>query len=218
MTRSRRTTRRRIARRKPRTSLQRVRGRARRVVTIGAPDGGVLRMRAREVPAVDPTIRKLIADMVATMRRSRGIGLAAPQIGVPLRVIVAGPRRPPLALVNPRLRKRRGSQRGPEGCLSIPGIFADVRRARHVVVGGQSAMGRPITVSASGLFSRVLQHEIDHLNGVLFIDRVAPHRLLRRLQSPHAARHRSPARAAADGRPAVEVKTALRHRRVVRSS
>jgi peptide deformylase len=171
-------------------------------------------MRAREVPAVDASVRKLIEDMVATMRRSRGVGLAAPQIGVPLRVLVAGPRRPPLALVNPRLRRRRGSQLGPEGCLSIPGIYADVRRARHVVVSGQSARGRPITVRASGLFSRVLQHEIDHLNGVLFTDRVAPHRLVRQLQTPSAARQQSAAGAAADGRRTVEVRTALRHRRV----
>jgi peptide deformylase len=216
--RSRSALRRRAARRKTPSGHRGLRGRARRIVTIAAPDAAVLRMRARTVPEVDASIRKLIADMLATMRRSHGIGLAAPQIGVPLRVLVAGPRRSPLALVNPRLERRRGSQLGPEGCLSIPGIYADVRRALHVVVDGQSARGRSVTVSASGLFSRVLQHEIDHLNGVLFIDRVAPRRLVQQLRSPRAARRRPAASAAADGRRALKVKTVLRHRRVLRSS
>ena len=194
-----------------------MRGRARRIVTIGSPDAAVLRTRARPVPAVDASIRKLIADMVTTMRQSHGIGLAAPQIGVPLRVLVAGPRRSPVALINPRLRERRGSQVGPEGCLSIPGIYADVRRAQHVVVAGQGPRGRSVMLKASGLLSRVLQHEIDHLNGVLFIDRVAPKHLVRRLRSPRAARRRSAA-ASVDGRRAVEVEIALRYRRVRRPS
>lgn len=181
---------------------------------LGATDAGMLRMRARAVPAIDASTRRLIADMVATMRRSHGIGLAAPQIGVLLRVLVAGPRKEPLAVINPRLVKRWGSQLGPEGCLSIPGIYADVRRAQRVVVTGQNARGRAITVRASGLLSRVLQHEIDHLNGVLFIDRVAPDQLLRRLRAPRAARRRSAPGAAANGRRGVEVKTALLNRRV----
>jgi peptide deformylase len=184
-------------------------------VTLGAADAGILRTRARAVPVVEASTRTLIADMVATMRRSHGIGLAAPQIGVPLRVLVAGSRQPPLALVNPRLEKRWGKQLGPEGCLSIPGIYADVRRAQHVVVRGQNARGRSITVRASGLLSRVLQHEIDHLNGVLFIDRVSPDQLVRRLRRPRAARRRSGAGTVADSR-AVKVKTVLRHRRAPR--
>jgi peptide deformylase len=216
--RSRKATRRSGVRRHSPSGLRYVRGRARRIVTIGDPDAGKLRERARDVPAVDGSIRKLIADMRATMRRNRGIGLAAPQIGVPLRVLVAGPRRPALALVNPRFRERRGRQVGPEGCLSIPGIYADVRRARHVVVDGRNAQGRRVTVRGSGLFARVLQHEIDHLNGVLFIDRVSPHRLVRRPRPLRAARRRSTAGVPSDGRRMIEVKTALRHRQVARLS
>lgn len=185
-------------------------------MTLGAADAGMLRKRARGVPAVDASTRKLIADMVVTMRRSHGIGLAAPQIGVPVRVLVAGSRQPPLAVINPRLERRWGRQLGPEGCLSIPGIYADVRRAQHVIVTGQNARGRPITVRGSGLLARILQHEIDHLNGVLFIDRVAPDQLVRRLRPPRAARRRSAAGAAADGRRAVQVKMVLLHRRRVR--
>lgn len=215
---SRTATRRRGVRRRSPSGLRRVHGRARRIVTIGDPDAGKLRARARDVSTVNASIRKLIADMRATMLRNRGIGLAAPQIGVPLRVLVAGPRRPALALVNPRFRKRRGRQVGPEGCLSIPGIYADVRRARHVVVDGWNAQGRRVTVRGSGLFARVLQHEIDHLNGVLFIDRVAPRRLVRRPRPLRAARRRSTAGAASDGRRMIEVKTALRHRQVARLS
>ena len=185
-------------------------------MTLGAADAGILRRRARVVPAVDASTRQLIADMVVTMRGSHGVGLAAPQIGVPLRVLVAGSRQPPLALINPRLERRWGRQLGPEGCLSIPGIYADVRRAQHVVVTGQNARGRSITVRAGGLLSRVLQHEIDHLNGVLFIDRVSPDQLVRRLRPPRAARRRSAAGVAADGHRAIEVKTVLRHRRAHR--
>ena len=135
--------------------------------------------------AVDRTIRRLVADMLASMRRAGGIGLAAPQIGVPLRVVVADIGAGPLAIVNPRLRRRGGTQVGVEGCLSIPGVFGDVRRARRIEVEGRSVGGRRILVRSQDLLARVFQHEIDHLNGVLFID---PGRLLRRRRRPRSLR------------------------------
>lgn len=122
--------------------------------------------------AVNREVRALIADLVVTMRRARGVGIAAPQIGVPARVLIAGTGRDLLALVNPRTRRRWGHQTGPEGCLSIPGVVADVRRAFGVVIEGRSVSGRQVRVRATGLLSRILQHEIDHLDGILFLDRL----------------------------------------------
>ena len=121
----------------------------------------------------------LIADMIRSMRRAGGIGLAAPQIGIPLRVVVADIGRGPLAVVNPRLRRREGSQVGIEGCLSIPGIYGEVVRARRIEVEGRSPWGRRVVVRSHDLLARVFQHEVDHLHGVLFTD---PGRLLRRLR------------------------------------
>lgn len=121
----------------------------------------------------------LIADMIRSMRRAGGIGLAAPQIGIPLRVVVADIGGGPLAVVNPRLRRREGSQVGIEGCLSIPGIYGEVVRARRIEVEGRSPWGRRVVVRSRDLLARVFQHEVDHLNGVLFTD---PGRLIRRLR------------------------------------
>ena len=159
------------------SGLNGVRGRARRIVTLGDPDAGVLRKRSRVVPVVDRRIRRLVADMLSSMRRAGGIGLAAPQIGVPLRVVVADVGGGPLAVVNPRLRRREGAQVGIEGCLSIPGVYGEVRRARQIEVEGRNVRGRRVVVRGRDLLARVFQHEIDHLNGVLFID---PRRLIGR--------------------------------------
>jgi peptide deformylase len=153
------------------------RGRARRIVTLRDRDAGVLRKRSRAVAVVDRGIRQLIADMVLSMRGADGIGLAAPQIGVPLRVVVIDIGAGALAIVNPRLRRRAGTQVGLEGCLSIPGVYGDVRRAQRVEVEGRNTRGRRVVVRTRDLLARVFQHEIDHLNGVLFTD---PGRLIRR--------------------------------------
>ncbi len=162
-----------------------VRGRARRIVALGNRDAAVLRRRSRPVPVVDRTIRQLVADMLVSMRHAGGIGLAAPQIGVPLRVVVADTDAGPLAVVNPRLRRRSGTQVGVEGCLSIPGVFGDVRRARRIEVEGRNVRGRRVVLKGRDLLARVFQHEVDHLNGVLFID---PGRLLRRRRRPRRSR------------------------------
>ena len=155
-------------------------------MTVHDADADVLRRRSRRVPAVDQEVRRLVADLVASMRRAAGIGLAAPQIGVSRRVIVADIGTGPVALVNPRVRRRRGRQVGVEGCLSIPGVYGDVERARYIEVDGRSQRGRRIVVKGADLMARVLQHEIDHLNGVLFTD---PARLVRRRRL-RAARRR----------------------------
>src|SRR5215831_12763853 len=111
------------------------RGRVRRIVTIADARAAVLRQRCRPVTQIDPALSRLVADMMVTMRHADGVGLAAPQVGIPLRVIIADTGRGLLALLNPLLRGRSGSATAEEGCLSIPGVVAPVRRALRVNVG-----------------------------------------------------------------------------------
>ncbi len=138
----------------------------------------VLRTPAEEVAEVDDELRRLIGDMFETMYRAEGVGLAAPQVGISRRVIVVDVHDDevkPFALVNPRLvESSKETEKGEEGCLSIPGLAAAVERAAHVVVEGLDRDGNPLRVEGGGLLARCLQHEIDHLDGVLFIDRVGP--------------------------------------------
>jgi peptide deformylase len=144
-----------------------------RVRRYGDP---VLRRRAREVEAVTPEIRRLVDDMVDTMYDEVGIGLAAPQIGASLRLMVVGDEegRGVQALVNPVIVEQGGSVTAEEGCLSLPGVFAPVSRAEWVTLQAQDLEGAPMSIRARGLRARVFQHEIDHLDGVLFIDRLEP--------------------------------------------
>jgi peptide deformylase len=135
-----------------------------------------LRRSAEPVGEVTPEVRAIIADMTETMYDEVGIGLAAPQVGIPLRLIVISDEdgRGVQALLNPAIVDRGGEVTGEEGCLSIPGVFAPVTRAAWVKVEARSVDGKPLTINARGMRARVLQHEIDHLDGVLFIDRVDP--------------------------------------------
>ena len=151
----------------------------------------ILRRKADPVPDVDPAIRELIEAMFDAMYRERGIGLAAPQVGVSQRVFVVDVEgeegaRVKLALVNPRVVGTSGSMVGEEGCLSIPGIHADVKRHAEVTFEALDADGAAMTVHAEGLLARALQHELDHLDGVLFIDRLSAIR--RKLLEPKLAR------------------------------
>ena len=134
----------------------------------------VLRRRAQPVREVSPEIRRLAADMIETMYDEAGIGLAAPQIGASIRLMIVGDERGrnPRALVNPVITEQGGSITAEEGCLSIPGIFADVTRAEWVKIEGHDLDGQPIAVDAKGFHARVFQHEMDHLDGILFIDRL----------------------------------------------
>ncbi|MDX1577909.1 MAG: peptide deformylase [Gemmatimonadota bacterium] len=137
----------------------------------------VLREVAAPVESFDEEIERLIADLQETMYDADGIGLAAPQVGVGLRVFVYDVRDPELepgALVNPEIVESEGSVRDEEGCLSLPGLTEIVERSESVLVRGLDASGEPVEIRAEGLLSRCLQHEKDHLDGVLFIDRVSP--------------------------------------------
>jgi peptide deformylase len=149
----------------------------RKIVTNPAP---VLRRKARKVTDFGPELQTLIDDMIETMREAPGVGLAAPQVDVPLRVIVVefgdeeDEEAPPklYTVVNPELsRLSEEIEVGTEGCLSIPGFVGDVERPIEVVVKGLNRRGKPVRIKAQGWLARVFQHEIDHLEGVLFTDR-----------------------------------------------
>lgn len=141
-----------------------------KVVEIGA---GVLKEKAKAVPRITPNIHKLLDNMADTMYNNKGVGLAAPQIGVSKRVIVAHTREGLIEVINPEIIHVTGEEVDVEGCLSIPGVFGDVRRAYSVEVVGLNREGDKIKVEAEGFLARILQHEIDHLDGVLFIEKAA---------------------------------------------
>jgi peptide deformylase len=141
-----------------------------------------LRRRAAEVTAFDETLRRLVEDMRETMAAYHGVGLAANQVGVLQRVLVVDvpvddEQRVQHTLVNPVVAKRAGSESGEEGCLSIPGIYEEVTRARVIEVKALDETGRAVDFTAEGYLARAILHEIDHLEGVLFVDRLS---LLRR--------------------------------------
>ena len=137
----------------------------------------VLRRRAEDVTELTAEVRSLIDDMVETMYAAPGVGLAAPQVGVPLRVFVADPSvgrnvDDLVVLVNPAVVEKEGVQSEEEGCLSVPGFAAKVRRPSRLVVRGLDRDGETIEVEGTGLLARALQHELDHLDGSLFLDRL----------------------------------------------
>ena len=138
----------------------------------------VLRQPAKRIAKVDDNIRQLVKDMLQTMYSADGIGLAAPQVGVNKQLIVIDcepdkPENPPLVLINPKIT-RSSSQtcNADEGCLSIPGVYLEVNRPEAVEVSFKDEQGKPRKIQASELLARVIQHEMDHLNGVMFVDRV----------------------------------------------
>ncbi len=159
------------------------------IVKFGTP---VLRQKGDKVESVTPTIRSLIADMLETMYAFKGIGLAAQQVGVPIQLTVIDVRgvtdRPssvevngvpvsleefmPLVLMNPEITPLGQPLTGPEGCLSFPELYADIRRPDPVDVKGVDRDGKPLVFRCGGLLARAVQHETDHLHGILFIDRM----------------------------------------------
>lgn len=148
------------------------RGRNRRIVLYGNP---VLRHPALPVTALDADVRRLLADLETTMLEQDGLGLAANQIGSAVSVFAVNPRGadldgPPYCLLNPRLTGSEGQIEREEGCLSLPGIYDVIGRPEAIRVAGIDSAGRPVNVEARGLLARTMCHEIDHLNGVLFID------------------------------------------------
>jgi peptide deformylase len=161
----------------------------REIVTIPQP---VLRRKAHKVTDFGPELQQLIDDMVETMREAPGVGLAAPQVNVPLRVIVVefgdedDETVPPrlYTFVNPQItRFSEEIKTGTEGCLSIPGLVGDVDRPIEVTIKGLNRFGKPAKLKASGWLARIFQHEVDHLEGVLFTDRATQ---VRKLQEGEA--------------------------------
>ena len=137
------------------------------------PDDSVLRQKAKRVPRVDSSIQRLIDDMVETMQQVSGVGLAAPQVGVSLRVVVLRmPDEEPIAIINPEMVKRTGEREVSEGCLSVPGYVGEIKRSVSVTVKGWDRHGKAIRIKATNLMAQVLEHELDHLNGILYIDHI----------------------------------------------
>jgi len=137
-----------------------------------------LRFKSHEVTQIDEALRGMVDEMFALMYQAKGIGLAANQVAVPLRLFVvnlsgeAGEKDEEIVFINPEITKRRGAVLGEEGCLSLPGLYADVQRAEKVVIEAFDLDGQPFRAELDELAARVVQHETDHLDGVLFIDRV----------------------------------------------
>ena len=146
-------------------------------VTIKLYGDPVLRRKSREVKEMSGDIRKLINNMAKLMYKNKGLGLAAPQVGILKRVIVADVGDGLVSLVNPKILWRQGKDTMPEGCLSIPGINLEVKRSKEVIVEGLTKEGEKVQLGAVGLLARVLQHEIDHLDGILIVDRVPKKRI-----------------------------------------
>ena len=147
------------------------------------PNDSVLRRKARRVSSIDKSVHRLIDDMVETMHHSDGVGLAAPQIGVPLRVIVVQmPDEEPIAIINPAIVKRSGEREVSEACLSVPGYGGEIKRSVSVTVKGRDRQGKALRIKADGLLAQALEHEIDHLNGTLFIDHIESQDKLHRIE------------------------------------
>jgi peptide deformylase len=147
-------------------------------LTIHKMGDRVLRQNAKRIAKVDDELRQTIRDMLVTMYSSDGLGLAAPQVGIQKQLIVIdcefeNPAIPPLVLINPTIEKLDGKIcKDQEGCLSVPGVYMDVERRDTIELTYKDERGKPCRLKADGLLSRAIQHEIDHLNGVLFVDRI----------------------------------------------
>jgi peptide deformylase len=143
----------------------------------------VLRQKAKKVSGVDPSIRKLIEDMIETMHEADGVGLAAPQVGIPLRIVViCMPEEDAkeIVLINPEIIKRSGEREVSERCLSVPGYCGTVKRAISVIAKGRDQNWKEVRIKADELLAQALEHEIDHLSGILFVDRVeSPEKLVK---------------------------------------
>lgn len=143
-----------------------------KIYTYGEP---ILRKVARPVRDINEAIQKLAEDMMAAMEALEGVGLAATQVGVLDRVIVVNPKegREPFTLINPEIISREGEDILEEGCLSIPGLREKVKRSHRVLVKGRDLNGKEMSLEGEGLVARILEHEVDHLNGILFIDHLS---------------------------------------------
>ena len=154
----------------------------------------VLRRKALPASEGSPDVAGLVADLFDVMYREKGVGLAAPQVGESTRVFIVDVEdetgRTKRAFVNPVITKREGTMIGEEGCLSIPGYREDVKRWAAIEVEAKDENGRPFTLAAEGLLARAIQHELDHLDGILFIDRLSP--IKRKLLEARLKRFKAP--------------------------
>ncbi len=159
----------------------------RQIRTVPDP---VLRCKAKRIKTVDRSVRKLIADMQETLRQAQGAGLAAPQVGESLRLIVLSiPQKDKqkcdeYVVINPEIIKRKGERVVKEGCLSIPGYVGEIKRSEQVKVKGLDESGKEIRFSCGELLGQALEHEIDHLNGVLYVDHLESQDKLEKLEPP----------------------------------
>lgn len=145
------------------------------LLTVRLYGDPVLRQVATPVRDITAEIKRIIADMTETMWHQVGIGLAAPQVGLPYRILVMDDGKGGAqALINPEIESRSGTIREEEGCLSLPGVFGVIERSKTVTVKAMDAEGKPVSLEVTGLKARIVQHELDHLDGVLFIDRLPP--------------------------------------------
>jgi peptide deformylase len=138
---------------------------------LGSP---VLRQRSDEVETVDDDVRSIVESMFDTMDAAQGVGLAANQVGIARRIAVIDAEGSRIAMINPRIVSTEGRATAEEGCLSIPDVFADVTRSERVVLEALDADGRPYQLEVGALAARAIQHEIDHLDGILFLDHLGP--------------------------------------------
>ena len=145
------------------------------LLTVRLYGDPVLRQVATPVREITAEIKRIIADMTETMWHQVGIGLAAPQVGLSHRILVMDDGKGSAqTLINPEIESRSGTIREEEGCLSLPGVFGVVERSKTITVRAMDADGKPVSMEATGLKARIVQHELDHLDGVLFIDRLPP--------------------------------------------
>ena len=154
------------------------------VLNIRTLPDPILRQKAKRVSTIDRSIKKLIKDMSETLHAQDGrVGLAAPQVGVSLRVTVIGlPDEEDIVLINPEMVRRKGQRLVSEGCLSIPGYVGQLYRAEIVTAKGLDIKGKEVRIKAEGLLAQALEHEFDHLNGVLYVDRMENTDSLRKIQ------------------------------------
>jgi peptide deformylase len=143
----------------------------------------ILKQKSKRVRTIDGSVKKLIGNMIETMHAAGGVGLAAPQVGIPLRVIVIGmPEEEDIVLINPEVVRRKGERLVGEGCLSLPGYIGQIKRSISVTVKGRDQSGKEIRIKAGELLAQVLEHEIDHINGVLYIDHLESMDELRKIE------------------------------------
>lgn len=143
---------------------------------IREEDDEILRKKSREVEVVDDKIRQILDDMLETMHKYEGLGLAAPQIGILKRLVVIDlyDEKGPIKLVNPVIVKQKGEQEVEEGCLSFPNQFAKIIRPSEVTIEALDENGKKIKIKGTGLLAQAMSHELDHLDGVLFVDKIIP--------------------------------------------